>query len=146
MWLIDWRPGTYSQTITSSTWFCFHCNTFSRQGLNIHFLLINSQFIPLPIPISLPFIMHYAPFFKRFSSNHLISFGILIWLTLLAQLIRWHVLKCILSRWQQDTEHFTSSKSTQAPNSAQPLGSIQCEQIKMTKQPRSSTGLCFIFV
>lgn len=83
-WLIYWRPASYSQTISSSSstqcsWFCFHCNTSMKQELNIHFPLINSQFIPLPLPISLPFIMHYSPFLNDFiltvSSNLVFGYG-----------------------------------------------------------------------
>lgn len=82
LWLINWPPASYSQTITSSThctWICFNCNTSTTREPNIHFPLINSQFIPLPLPISLPFIMHYSPFLNDFlltvSSNLVFGYG-----------------------------------------------------------------------
>lgn len=59
--------------------FCFICNTSTRQEPYIHFPLINSQFIPHPLPISLPFIMHYSPFLNDFlltvSSNLVFGYG-----------------------------------------------------------------------
>lgn len=82
LWLIDRPPASHSQTITSSpsfTWICIHCYTSMTRELNIHFPLINSQFIPLPLPISLPFIMHYSPFLNDFlltvSSNLVFGYG-----------------------------------------------------------------------
>ena len=58
----------------------FDCNTSNgRKVQNICFSLINSQSAPLPLPISLPFIMHYSPFLNdfllTFSSNLVFRYG-----------------------------------------------------------------------